>query len=335
MHDSGPVPAGQHAPPVTGGTVGRVSAAVRVFIGSCTSHAVEETVFVDSLLERAGRGVDIDVITGDLHSVRNVRSGRVTPLPDAWRGRIARNTPFSFARFVPPALCEHRGRVIYCEADMLALGDIGELWEHPLDGASLAAVPHSASRAAESSFQTEGFMSSVVLFDAARCRSLDVVAVTDAVRHGPLSYSDAICMTDRFLEHFGVTVSPLPAMWNDLEHVLPDTKIVHFTSFERRPWLHPRQPAAEIWTRAYLASVAAGTLDARQLDAARRVGGISARVRWLPRLPTWCRYPVDAVWQQLEHWVTARRRRPAVRRPVARLLRRSVRYLRKRWVRVP
>lgn len=284
---------------------------------------------VDSLLRHAGRDIDIDVIVGDLHAVRNVRSGRLTPLPESWRGRIAGNTPFSYARFVPPALCGHRGRAIYCEADMLALGDIGELWDHPLDGASFAAVPHDASRAAASPFQTEGYMSSVVLFDAGRCRRLDVVAVTDAIRAGDLSYWDAICMTDRFLAHFDLTVAPLPARWNDLEQPFPDTQIVHFTSSQRRPWLHPRQPAAETWTRAYLETVAAGSLNDRQLDAARRAGGISARVRWLPRIPARWRGPVDDSWQRVEHvFVSARRRCVAARDVAARFARRAVRSVR-------
>ena len=273
---------------------------IRVFLGSGVRQRVEEAVMVRSVLAHATGDVRIDVIDGDAHCTRDAVTGRETPLPDAWRGRIEGHTPFSFARFAPPALCGFVGRAIYCESDMLALGDIAELWEYPLDGAPFAAVPHAAHRGAASSFQTEGYMSSVMLFDAARCRNLDVVAITDRLGDGRLEYQDVISLTDRFLTEVDIDISPLPAMWNDLEQPLDDTKILHFTNWNRRPWLHPRQPARGVWADVYLACVRDGELSEEQLRTARRAGDISASVAWLPRIPPRCRGPVDRTWQQLE-----------------------------------
>ena len=255
---------------------------------------------VHSMLAHAAGEVRIDVIDGDAHCTRDAVTGRETPLPDAWRGRIEGHTPFSFARFAPPALCGFEGRAIYCESDMLALGDIAELWEFPLDEAPFAAVPHAAHRGAASPFQTQGYMSSVMVFDNPRCRNLDVVAITDRLRDGRLEYHDVISLTDRFLTEVDLDISPLPAMWNDLEKPLVDTKILHFTNWNRRPWLHPGQPARGIWADAYLASVRDGELSEEQVRTARRAGHISASVAWLPRLPAWSRGPVDRTWQWLE-----------------------------------
>jgi hypothetical protein len=42
-------------------------------------------------------------------------------------------TPFSGLRWAVPSLCGHTGRAIYMDADVLALGDIAELWRAPVE----------------------------------------------------------------------------------------------------------------------------------------------------------------------------------------------------------
>lgn len=283
---------------------------------------------VRSLFAHATREVQVEVIDGDGHCTRNALSGRTVPLPDAWRGRIRGSTAFSFARFAPPALTGFGGRAIYCECDMLALGDIAELWDHAVDG-PFAAVPHAAQRGAASPFQRSGFMSSVIVFDSTRCRALDIVSITDRIRDGRLEYQDAISLTDRFLSEMGIDVAPLPAMWNDLERPLGDTKILHFTDFDRRPWLHPGQPGGRLWTDAYIDCVRDGVLDEEQLRAARRAGNISMRVASLPRIPARYRPAVDATWQRFEQaQILVGQMIPNVRRFARRVVRRLLRLWR-------
>lgn len=264
---------------------------------------------VRSLLAHATRDIEIDIIDGDANCTRNVRTGRTTALPVGLHGRVQGNTVFTFARFAPPALCGFTGRAIYVENDMVAFGDVAELWERSLGGAAFAAVPYPSGRGANSLYQTTGYMSSVLLFDAARCQHIDVATITDAVRDGRVTYQDAVSLTDRFLTEMRIEVSPLPAMWNDIEWRFDDTKILHYTNTGRRPWIDPKQPTSDTWTEAYLACVGHGDLDRMQLRAARRAGDISTRVEWLPRLPNWSRRTVDRIWQQLECvvlWVSPR-----------------------------
>jgi hypothetical protein len=260
----------------------------------------------------------IDIIDGHEHVLRRVGDDRSTPLPDAWRGRIAGNTPFSFARFAPPALCGHRGRSIYLECDQLALDDIGELWDTDLGAHDLAAVPHAAARR-PSPYQTEGHMSSVMLFDNSRCRSLDVVDVTDWIRAGTLDYADVISLTDAAVERLGISIAPLARCWNDLQVSWPDTRILHFTDSSERPWLHPGLRASDRWVEQYLATVADGQLTDAELATAARDGAISRRVRSLPQVPRrWVR-TVDHTWQNVERLFgfarrVARRGRRSLRR---------------------
>jgi hypothetical protein len=270
-----------------------------VFIGSGRHQRVEEAVLVRSLLAATDRPLVIDIIDGDAHAVRRVGDDGSTPLPPSWRDRIAGYTPFSFARFTPPALCSHRGRSIYLECDQLALGDIAELWDTELGDHDLAAVPYAVSRH-PSPHQTEGCMSSVLLFDNGRCRSLDVVDITDRIRSGTLEYADVISLTDAVVDGLGLSIAPLPPHWNDLQVSWPDTHILHFTDSSARPWLHPGQPASDRWVEHYLATVDDGHLTDADLTAAARAGAISRRVRALPRVPRRLVRLVDHAWQAAE-----------------------------------
>jgi hypothetical protein len=276
-----------------------VSGPIRVFIGSSGHNRVEEAVFVRSLLATTDRSLVIDIIDGDAHVLRRVGETGCTPLPATWRGRIAGNTPFSFARFTPPALCGHRGRSIYLETDQLALGDIGDLWDLDLGAHDLAAVPHAASRY-PSHFQTEGHMSSVMLFDNGRCRSLDVIDITERIRVGTMEYLDVISLTDAVVDSLDLSIAPLPPCWNDLQVSWPDTRILHFTNSSARPWLHPCLRESDRWVENYLATIDDGHLTDEDLATAARAGAISRRVRTLPRVPRPLRHIVDHPWQAAE-----------------------------------
>lgn len=288
---------------------------IRVFVGSGLAHEVEETVFAHSLLRHASRPVEIDIIDGARHGLRRFGSRETRPLPEAWRGLLSGATVYSFARFAPPELCGYEGRALYCEADQLVLGDIGELFEQPLGGAALAAVPYEAIRGHVPSWQGEGHLSSVMVFDAARCRSLSASGIAADVRSGRLAYRDAISLTARCREALGIDVAPLPARWNDLERRFDDTRLLHFTEKRWQPWCAPGHPESAVWIQAYLDCVERGLLQDEQLERAWRRGSISRRVRTLPRLPRRSAPAVDVLWQRwerLRHF--ARRRARALQR---------------------
>lgn len=53
-------------------------------------------------------------------------------------------TPFSGFRWAIPEYCNHEGRAIYMDADMIVLTDLTELWEHPIEGDSIVAAKTNA-----------------------------------------------------------------------------------------------------------------------------------------------------------------------------------------------
>ncbi len=55
---------------------------------------------------------------------------------DGWRTQLWA-TPFSGFRWALPELCGSEGRAIYMDTDMIALGDIAELWRTPMPDAAV------------------------------------------------------------------------------------------------------------------------------------------------------------------------------------------------------
>lgn len=270
---------------------------IRVFVGSTPAHAVSEALFVRSLLAHASRPVDVAVIDCGRHVLRQPGSTDGEPLPEGWRGRIGGMSGFSLARYTPPELCGFVGRAIYCEPDQLVLGDVAELWDVPLGDAHLAAVPFSDLGGIAPPYQSEGHLSSVLLFDNARCGSLRVGQVTEAVDSGALEYADVISMTPPFLDRFGLRPTAMPPVWNHLERRTADTRLLHFTDGARRPWVLPGHTEQAVWRRAYLDALSTGALPLDTVDTAWRLGEISRRVWWLARVPRPLAAPADAVLQ--------------------------------------
>ena len=57
------------------------------------------------------------------------------------------STPFSGFRWAIPEFCKFEGRAIYMDADVIALCDVGELWQHPMHKDAIVAAKGGSSSA--------------------------------------------------------------------------------------------------------------------------------------------------------------------------------------------
>ncbi len=277
---------------------------VRVFVGSSPKHEVPERVLIHSVVSQSSRPVEINVIDAVAEEIRctdATGASRLLPLPPAWQGRMyIRGTGFHYARFAPPQLSGYQGRAIYLESDQLLLGDIAELWEFPLAGASCAAVPALDVRGPVNVLQQGGYISSVLVYDCARSTGLDALQLCEGTAT-PGRDSAQFSMSDDFLQQNGLTVTALPPQWNDHERRNPDTKLLHFSNQRQWPVDTPFHPESRTWINAYLAAVDAGFINNKLLDRALQMKTISRRVRTLARLPRWAVPTVDLTWQLGEY----------------------------------
>lgn len=104
---------------------------VRIFVGCDPNDCdLEQMMVLDHSLHRHA------TVPLEIHWMRLSRDSASPWYSDAKSGRGWRTerwaTPFSGFRWAVPAVCGFQGRAIYMDADILALGDIAELWRAPI-----------------------------------------------------------------------------------------------------------------------------------------------------------------------------------------------------------
>lgn len=222
---------------------------IRIFCGADRSQHLPFLVLADSIRRHSVRAVDI----------RAIDNGDAPPVADP---RCAPYTEFSFARFAIPALCEHRGHAVYMDSDMLVFHDIGELWDTPLDGASIAIEIGSRSASAQTA-HARNRHAAVMLMDCARLR-WDVAEIVAGLGrdydYNALMSVDPLLGDDDMREL-------LPVGWNDLDRYDPArTRNLHFTEIRTQPWVSPQHPHGALWVAALRRMLEEHAIDA---DAVR------------------------------------------------------------------
>ena len=141
---------------------------IRIFIGFDPRETVAYHVFAHSILARASAPVTIAPL------MLSQLGGVLT------RPRHAlQSTDFSFSRFLVPHLCGFEGWALFFDCDMLMLDDVAKLWALRDERSAVQVVKHrhvpkeqvKFLDQAQTKYEKKNW-SSVMLFNAARCRAL-------------------------------------------------------------------------------------------------------------------------------------------------------------------
>lgn len=266
-----------------------VEAPARVFVGADPPQRLAARVLEYSLRRQASLSVEVRLVDD---------AGLPVPRDPARRSR----TGFSFGRFKIPALCGRRGRALYLDADMLALGDVRELWTLPFQGRQVLWAPQRPGR--------ERARFSALLLD---CAGLDwdaaeIVARLDRGEYGYADLMQELCVVPPDALGAG-----LPAAWNHAEHLEPGTRLIHYTDMPTQPWVHGGNPHGEPWYAALREALEEGFIRREELDQALAQGHVS------PELPAWLGLgPPAGSWVR-RRWVAPWRRLGQARRARDRL----------------
>ena len=204
----------------------------RVFIGHDPRETVAVSVLTESLQARATRPIQVAHIRQE--QLADVFDRPPSPL---------QSTAFSFSRFLVPWLCDYQGWALFIDADMLCLADLAELWELRDGRYAVQVVKHEHRCRAGVKFQgmpqtpyARKNWSSVMLFNASRCRALTPALVNTA--------------TGLHLHQFGWLpdgeIGELPPEWNVLvgvQAVPANAKLLHYTL--GGPWFADCRDMAE------------------------------------------------------------------------------------------
>jgi hypothetical protein len=212
---------------------------IRVYVGATETETLPVKVLEYSIRKHASMSTEIF----PLH-----RSGIEIPLPRDSKHQP--RTPFSFQRFLIPALAGYRGRAIYLDSDMQVFRDIRTLWALPFKGADLLVV-----RASEHSRRRP--QSSVMVLN---CDTLhwDIRKIVQSLDRGQLTYEELM---------YGMSIvknirGAIDPRWNALEQFSErDTALLHFTDMSTQPWVSKENPRGYLWTRDLVEAIDVGAIS--------------------------------------------------------------------------
>jgi hypothetical protein len=176
----------------------------------------------------------------------------ITPLNIIGPQRDGSNA-FTYTRFLIPELCNFAGFALYADgADMIALGDLAELWEMRSKDFAVQVVKHDyATKHARKYLGTEMEVanadyprknwSSLVLWNCGHQAHFDN---REKLRSAPGSY------LHRFSWLKDEQIGELPAAWNwipEEQGVNAGAKILHFSIGIPGIWAHRNAPHAQEW----------------------------------------------------------------------------------------
>jgi hypothetical protein len=167
---------------------------IQLYVGTDPQQHVAEKALEASVRENTSGPVQI-------HWMRQGDPGW------SWGGRKhGWATPFTFFRWSIPEKTGHKGRAIYMDADMIALGDLRELWEWDLAGNYVAATARP-----------------------------DVI-VWDCERAPPLNWTPEDRMPHKMMSRRIRGCPQLPEVWDVRDSWRPDAKILHATQMAWQVW---------------------------------------------------------------------------------------------------
>lgn len=280
---------------------------IRIFIGSSIRNVIEQKVYCYTLKKYAKRPLDFNIIDGLNGTVTNLTTGEVKQLPADITQYIPGTTAFTLARWAIPEWCNYQGKAIYCDSDQLALADIAELWDLPLEDSFCAAVPVKKAkcyphyvrlflrRYLEAS--DDYYLASVMLIDCEKATGWSLESLVKLVRAGAFTLEEMMYLCAPFRDYFGITVKALPDEWNHLDVVYPESKIVHFTDMSTQPWRFHHNAISSLWDSVFLEAIDRQELERSEIVRANQLGYLTQRHKVISAIGSPARSVVNWLWR--------------------------------------
>jgi hypothetical protein len=225
-------------------------APIRIYVGANEAQMIPYKVLAHSIQKHASMTVQVL----PLHQAQ-------IDIPSPKTPQNRPRTPFSFQRFLIPALAQYRGKAIYLDSDMVVFDDIRKLWLCPFDGADLLTAPASGSANDPPQF-------SVMLLN---CQTLkwNISEIVDALDGGTLNYEQLM-----FDMELGAKVkSSIDSNWNSLERFSQQhTRLLHYTNMVTQPWLSRTNPLNHLWISELFDAIDHGHISMSEIEEHTRLG---------------------------------------------------------------
>jgi len=211
--------------------------AIRIYIGTEPNQWLPTEVLKHSILKRTKEAVEF-------HELKGIEIGLKQKM----------YTGFSFFRYYIPELCGYQGKAVYLDADMVCLGDIGELFRMDFKGkGALSKVRDETS-----------YYTSCMPLDCEKLTHWKVKEWALLINAGLTSYSGIMSGDPTGINHddFG----PLDPHWNSFDRFDARTKLIHYTTVPTQPWKRPGHPYREPFLEELKSAAASGAISKGDIE---------------------------------------------------------------------
>ena len=127
---------------------------------------------------------------------------------------------FTMTRFMPPELMNFEGRALVIDPDIFALSDISQLIDIDLGDGGIAACR-----------KKDAWDTSVMVLDCAKLTHWKIADMLSDIAHGVRTYEDIAQLRKE-----KTSIMEIPRIWNSLDDLKPETKMLHTTNRLTQPW---------------------------------------------------------------------------------------------------
>ena len=176
-------------------------------------------------------------------------------LGDDWKIRppTGVGTGFSLLRWDIPRRMNYKGFAIYLDADMLVLDDINELYRADIDFSNDRCSVWCTYQTSKW-FKEPTPETSAMLIDCEKSRfnqkSLDEIFEHLAGDSNRKRYVQIM----RALKHKNPP-QKIPNIWNHLNKMNSETKIIHYTKEPEQPWYNPKHKFKDVWEKTLIDAI--------------------------------------------------------------------------------
>ena len=117
------------------------------------------------------------------------------------------------------------------------MGDIGELFDTPMNNFDFLAVPE---------YGNSQWATSVMLINCESSR-FDLDGIFSDIDAGLYTYANFSRFDKRFLSHRPYSIGTLDPFWNEFDHYDARTHLIHYTNLLTQPWKFADHPFGDIW----------------------------------------------------------------------------------------
>ncbi len=126
---------------------------------------------------------------------------------------------FTITRFLPPELMHYEGHAVVIDPDIFTLVDPHMIFDIPLNGHAIAACR-----------KKDAWDTSVMLLDCKALRHWSAQGIIHGLIDKTIDYTDLMMLKKE------LSVTEIPRVWNNLDHLDDRTKLLHTTNRLTQPW---------------------------------------------------------------------------------------------------